>query len=267
MAGIAALIRGVGIDRQLDGIEPGADIVRVRLVANVIEHEELGLGTEEHGVADAPRLDQALGLAGDAARVAIVGLAGGRLEHVAYQNQGGFGIERVDAGGGRIRHQVHVGLVDRLPAGDRGAIEHDAFGEGVFFDRRDIDRDVLPLAARIGKTEIDEFHVVVLDGFQDILSRRHSFPLCWKLEHGKSAGARRDLRDLRLGFQMASRAESPVRMRMASSMLETKILPSPMRPVCAARRMASMALSTISSPSTISIFTLGRKSTTYSAPR
>ena len=34
---------------------------------------------------------------------------------------------------------------------------------------------------------------------------------------------------------------------MASSMLDTKILPSPMRPVWAARRIASMAFSTSSS--------------------
>ena len=43
---------------------------------------------------------------------------------------------------------------------------------------------------------------------------------------------------------MASMPVSPVRMRTTSSMLETKILPSPMRPVCAALRIASMAPST-----------------------
>ena len=59
--------------------------------------------------------------------------------------------------------------------------------------------------------------------------------------------------------QIASKPDSPVRIRMASSMLETKIFPSPMRPVWAARRIASTAFSTMSSPSTISIFTLGRK--------
>ena len=37
---------------------------------------------------------------------------------------------------------------------------------------------------------------------------------------------------------------SPVRMRTTSSMLETKILPSPMRPVWAALRIASIAPST-----------------------
>ncbi len=45
---------------------------------------------------------------------------------------------------------------------------------------------------------------------------------------------------------------------MASSMLETKILPSPMRPVWAARRIASIAFSTSSSPITNS-FHLGQE--------
>ena len=67
--------------------------------------------------------------------------------------------------------------------------------------------------------------------------------------------------------QIASEPVSPVRMRIASSTEDTNILPSPMRPVWAALRMASTAPSTMSSPSTISSFTLGRKSTTYSAPR
>src|SRR5918996_1615472 len=46
-----------------------------------------------------------------------------------------------------------------------------------------------------------------------------------------------------------------------------KILPSPMRSVLAACWIASTARSTRASSSTTSIFTFGRKSTTYSAPR
>ncbi len=42
-------------------------------------------------------------------------------------------------------------------------------------------------------------------------------------------------------LQIASAPVSPVRMRMAPSMWETKILPSPMRPVWAALRIASTA--------------------------
>ncbi len=80
---------------------------------------ELGLGPKKDGVADAGGFHHALGLLGDAARIAVIGLAGGGLEHVADQRQRGLGEERIDAGGGRIRHQVHVGFVNRLPAGDR----------------------------------------------------------------------------------------------------------------------------------------------------
>ena len=56
-------------------------------------------------------------------------------------------------------------------------------------------------------------------------------------------------------------------MRIVCSTGSTKILPSPILPVRAAFMMASTASSTISSGTTTSTFTLGRKSTTYSAPR
>src|SRR4030095_12805242 len=107
------------------------------------------------------------------------------------------------------------------------------------------------------ETEVDVFHVVVLHHLQDIFGRRHGYPF-FKAIRGSARGPAR---------QTASSADSPVRIRMASSMLETKIFPSPIRPVCAARRIASTAFSTMSSPRTTSIFTFGVKFTTYSAPR
>ena len=134
VAEIAALVFGVGIGREFDGVEPEAGVVGLRGILDVVEDEELGLRPEEHRVADAHALTMAFGLLGDAARIAVVGLAGGRLEHVADERQRRLGEERIDAGGRRVRHQVHVGFVDRLPAGDRGAVEHLAFGERVFLD-------------------------------------------------------------------------------------------------------------------------------------
>jgi hypothetical protein len=56
-------------------------------------------------------------------------------------------------------------------------------------------------------------------------------------------------------------------MRMTSSTGTTKIFPSPMRPVFAARSIASTTRPTSESATTTSTFTFGRKSTTYSAPR
>src|SRR5690606_34811659 len=65
----------------------------------------------------------------------------------------------------------------------------------------------------------------------------------------------------------ASEPVSPVRMRMTSSRLEMKILPSPILPVLEDLVMASTTASTMPSSMAISSFTSGRKSTTYSAPR
>src|SRR3989454_1871779 len=56
-------------------------------------------------------------------------------------------------------------------------------------------------------------------------------------------------------------------MRTTCSRSKTKILPSPIFPVLAAFSMASMTRSSKSSLIAASILTLGRKSTTYSAPR
>ncbi|MGY3420852.1 hypothetical protein ACVWZW_001327 [Bradyrhizobium sp. F1.13.4] len=154
--------------------KPGA--VGVSGEAHVVEHEELGFGADEHGVAHAHRLHHRLGLLGDAAGVAIVGLAGGRLEHVAGDDHGGLGEERIDRRGHRIGHKAHVGLVDRLPAGDRGAVEHRSLSENVFIDHADVEGDVLPLAARIGEAQVDVFDVVVLDRFQDVFGGLHAYP-------------------------------------------------------------------------------------------
>ena len=44
------------------------------------------------------------------------GIAG---KAMAYLQQTGLGEERIEAGGGGVRHQVHVGFIDRLPARDR----------------------------------------------------------------------------------------------------------------------------------------------------
>ncbi len=176
VAEVAALIFGVGVGRQLRGVEPEAGVVGAGGEAHVVEHEELGFGADEHGVAHAHRLHHGFGLLGDAAGVAVVGLAGGRLEHVAGDDHGGLGEERIDRRGHRIRHQAHVELVDRLPAGDRGAVEHRPFGEDVVIDHADVERHMLPLAARIGEAQVDVFDVVVLDRFQDVFGGLHAYP-------------------------------------------------------------------------------------------
>ncbi len=170
---IAALIFGIHVRGQLDRVDPEAGVVGIGLELHVVEHEEFGFGPEIDVVADARRFHVGDGLLGHPARVAVIGLAGGRLEHVAHDRERGFREERIDARGRRVGHQVHIGLVDRLPAGDRRAVEHHAFSESVFFEHRDVEGDMLPLAARVGETAVDVLNVFVLHQFEDILSGRH----------------------------------------------------------------------------------------------
>ncbi len=173
------VIVGVGVRRQFDVVELEAGVVGRNRVLHVVEDEEVGFRTDEDRVADLGLLQILLGLLGDPARVAVVGLVGHRLENVADDRHRGLGEERIDRHRVGIGHQLHVGLVDRLPAGDGGAVEHQALREGLFVDQADVKGDVLPLAARIGEAEVDVLHVLVLDSLQYVLGGRHtSFPLC-----------------------------------------------------------------------------------------
>jgi hypothetical protein len=173
VAKVAALISGVGIGRQFDRVDLEAGIVGLGREPHIVEYEELGFRAHEHRVADAGRLEIGLGLLGDAAGVAIVGLAARRIENVAVYDHRRGGEEWIHAGRGRVRHQRHVGFVDRPPAGDRRAVEHQAVGEGVLVDQALIEGHVLPLAARIGKAQVNIFDVIVLDRLQDILGGLH----------------------------------------------------------------------------------------------
>ena len=176
VAEIAALVGRVGIGRQFDRVELEAGVVGIGREADVVEHEELGFRAEEAGVADAGRLQIGFRLLGDAARIAPIGLAAGGIENVAVEDHRRGREERVHAGRGRVGHEGHVGFVDRLPARDRGAVEHQAVGESVLVDQRLVEGHVLPLAARIGEAQIDIFDVVVLDRLKDVLGGLHDLP-------------------------------------------------------------------------------------------
>ena len=173
---IAALVGRVRVGRQFDRVDLEAGVVGLGSKAHVVEDEEFGLRAEEGGVADPGRLEIGLGLLGDAARIAIVGLAAGRIENVAVDDHGRGGEEGVHARRSRVGHERHVGFVDRPPAGDRRAVEHQALGESLLVDQRLIEGYVLPFAPRVGETQIDIFDVVVLDRLQDILGGLHGLP-------------------------------------------------------------------------------------------
>ena len=168
VAEVAALVERVRVAGELGRVQHEAGVVRVGAEAHVVEHEELRFRAEVHGVADAGGGRMSLALAGDAARIARVGLARRWLDHVAHDRQGRGGEEGIHRRRGRVRHQHHVGLVDRLPAGDGGAVEHGAVGEDVLVDHALVEGDVLPLAPEVGEAQVDVFDVVVLDRLQHV---------------------------------------------------------------------------------------------------
>jgi len=84
------------------------------------------------------------------------------LDDVAGQDQRRLFVERVDVGGVRVGHELHVRGLDALPAGDRRAVEGMATGELLLAEGRDRHRDVLLLATGIGEAEVDELDFSLL---------------------------------------------------------------------------------------------------------
>ena len=167
VADIAAFEAARGVVRTLLLVDRIEGAVHRDFEAHVVEHEEFELWAEHRPVADAGLGEIGLGALCGRARVAGVGLARGRLKHVAEHDQRGLRGKGIEDGGVRVRHEAHVGLGDVLPAGDGRAVEHDAGGDQVLIDRLHRLRRVLPLAARVGEAEIDVFDVVLLDEIEN----------------------------------------------------------------------------------------------------
>ena len=135
--------------------------------AHVVEDEELRLWAAVDGVADAARLQMGFGANRGGAGVAGIELAARRIDDVAEEDQLVLGREGVHHRGREVRLQDHVGLVDGLPAGDGGAVEHDALGQLVLTDGVGKHGQVLPLAARIGEAVVDVLDVIFFDQLEN----------------------------------------------------------------------------------------------------
>jgi hypothetical protein len=151
----------------VDQMEGG--IARVA-VADFVENKELGLRSEEGGVSDSGALEIRFRFFGDAARVAIVGLARDRIHDGADQAEGRFGVKDIDPRRARIGDDEHVAGVDRAPAADARSVEAEALGENLLAVLSKGGGEMLPGAWQIGELKVHEFDLVVFDHFADVRS-------------------------------------------------------------------------------------------------
>ena len=150
---------GAGVERgEVEVAALVEDLGRVL----VLEQEVLELRADVEGV-EAHRARALERSAQDVARVALVGRALGR-EDVAEHPRDALLVRapREHREGRGVGHGDHVGLLDGVEAGDRGAVEAHPALEGVVELGR-VDRERLELAEDVGEPEADEADVVLVD--------------------------------------------------------------------------------------------------------
>jgi hypothetical protein len=135
-------------------------LVRLGLEAHAVEDVELGLGAEVRGVGDAGRREVRLRLLRHVARVTGVLLARDRVVDEEVDVDRLVAAEGVDARGGQVGAERHVGLVDGLEAADGGAVEGQFLGRVEGLRRQ---REVLHHTRQVTEADVDELDVFVLD--------------------------------------------------------------------------------------------------------
>ncbi len=164
---------GAGIERgQVEVAALVEDLGHAALGLGRFEVEELELGADVVGV-EAELLGAFEGAAQDPARIALVGVAARDPDVAEHAGDGvlALGAPGDQVEGRGVRHRDHVRLLDRVEAGDRGAVEAHAAVEGVL-ELGGVDREALELAEDVGEPEPHEADVVFLDDLDDVCRAR-----------------------------------------------------------------------------------------------
>ena len=168
VAHVPALVDAAGVGRELDVVEVEVAAVIIVAVADVVEHEEFGFGPNVGSIGDSAGLEIGFGAGRGGARITGVKLAGGGLDNVAEQDQHRGRAERIVIDGAQVRHEDHVAFVDRLPPGDRRAVEHEAVLEHVLVDCAGGHGQMLPFSLGIGEAQVDPLDLVRLETLHDV---------------------------------------------------------------------------------------------------
>ena len=119
------------VPRSLDGVDLVEGALHAVLEADLVEDEELGLGSEGGRVGDAGGAQVGLRLGGNLPGVARVRLIGHRVNNGEGHIQGAMAAEGIQVSSLWIGNQLHIRFVDGLEALDGGAVEGHAVREGV----------------------------------------------------------------------------------------------------------------------------------------
>ena len=104
MAAVAAVDLLAAVPGRLVFVDLHKGARHIGAPGNVVENKELGFRTKKGGVAHSRGLEVRLGTFGNRARVAVVGLAVARFDHVATQKKGRLFKKWIDVGGVRVGH-------------------------------------------------------------------------------------------------------------------------------------------------------------------
>ena len=174
MAEVAAFISTLGVPAGLGGINLVGTAADIGAPAYVVENEKFIFRAEIGGVGNAGGLQIGFRPPRHRTRIALVTLHGVGFDNIAGQQQSWLFKERVNTGGGRIRHQDHVGFLNPLPAGDGRAVEHLAVLEHIFVHGADRHGDVLLFATGVREAVIHELDALFFDQLHHIGSiHRH----------------------------------------------------------------------------------------------
>ena len=163
-----------GVPCALDRVDLVIAAMLVLLVANLVEDEELRLGTDEARVGDAGILQEPLGLARDVTRIAREVLARDGIDDVGDDADGGFREEGIETRGVRVGHGEHVGLVNAHPAANRRAVESEAVRERVLVQMFQREGAVLPAAEHVHELQVHHLGLVLLGEREEVVGRHRN---------------------------------------------------------------------------------------------
>jgi hypothetical protein len=170
---VAPLVGGLRVPRALDRIDLVERAAQVRPPAHAVKDEKFVLRPEQRRIGNASGLQIRLRTLAQRARIALITLHRGRLDHIAAQVHRGVFKKRIDHRGGRIGQQNHVRLVDPLPPRNRGAVEHLALDKELLRHVARRNAHVLLLAPGVGEPQISPLDLFFFDHLHHI-ARTHT---------------------------------------------------------------------------------------------